>query len=149
MQTSLVFAALALMGAAACHRAEANRNESSAPSVAPPRGALVLGQPITTSIVPIAQIAHDPGRFEGRTFATTGKVSAVCQEAGCWMEIGDEQTQAHVRMHGHSFFVPKTASGRIARVQGTLVPRRPGSTNRCEGSRETQVEVDATGVELD
>ena len=36
--------------------------------------------------------------------------------------------QAHVRMHGHNFFVPKTASGHVARVQATLVK---GSDEEC------------------
>ncbi|HEY8040607.1 MAG TPA: DUF4920 domain-containing protein, partial [Polyangiaceae bacterium] len=84
--------------------------------------------------------------------ATTGKVTAVCQEMGCWMEIRDESGQAHVRMHGHTFFVPKTASGHLARVQATVVK---GAAQECDeegpatGNALTKVELDATGVELD
>lgn len=151
MRTHLTLAILAVVGTVSCNRATTDTSASSAAPSAQPTttAAVVLGQPITSTVVPIADVAHDPHRFEGRSFATTGKVSAVCQEAGCWMEIGDEQTQAHVRMHGHSFFVPKTASGRVARVQATLVPKRPGASDSCEGSKVTQVELDATGVELD
>ena len=113
------------------------------------RSAVALGERITSPSVPIADIARDPRRFEGQSFATSGKVTAVCQEAGCWMEIGDDSAQAHVRMHGHSFFVPKTAAGRIARVQATIVPQRGGGHDDCEGRGVTQLELDATGVELD
>ena len=49
-----------------------------------------------------------------------GKVTAVCQNRGCWMEIGDETKRAHIKMAGHSFFVPKTAFGHHAIVQGQL-----------------------------
>ncbi|GAH33995.1 unnamed protein product, partial [marine sediment metagenome] len=44
-----------------------------------------------------------------------------CQHMGCWMEIKDDSGEAHIKMAGHSFFVPKTASGRKARVLATLV----------------------------
>src|ERR1700722_5339286 len=91
-------------------------------------GTLLLGERITTTVVPLADIAKDPARYANRTVTTTGKVTSVCQEMGCWMEIRDESGQAHVRMHGHSFFVPRTASGHVARVQATVVK---GSDEEC------------------
>jgi hypothetical protein len=112
--------------------------------------AVVLGQPVTSADrVSLSAIAKDPRQFEGRTFSTTGKVTAVCQEAGCWMDLTDDQAHAHVRMHGHSFFVPKSAAGRLARVQATLVPKRGAGHDDCEASQATQFDLDATGVELD
>jgi hypothetical protein len=71
---------------------------------------------------------------------------------GCWMEIQDASGQAHVRMHGHSFFVPKTAAGHVARVQATVVP---GKNEECDeqppaaAATMAKVELDATGIELD
>ena len=69
------------------------------------------------------------------------------------MELADASGQAHVRMHGHSFFVPRTAPGHTARVQARLVPARAGGTD-CENdgkdpSGTARVELDATGVEID
>ena len=101
--------------------------------------------------MPLADIAKDPARYANRTVTTTGKVTAVCQEMGCWMEIRDEAGQAHIRMHGHNFFVPKTASGHVARVQATVVK---GSDEECAekgpaSGTLAKVELDATGVELD
>jgi hypothetical protein len=114
-------------------------------------GTLLLGERVTSPVVPLADIAKDPARYANRSVATTGKVTAVCQEMGCWMEIRDESGQAHVRMHGHDFFVPKTASGHVARVQATLVK---GSDEECAekgpaAGTVAKVELDATGVELD
>jgi hypothetical protein len=114
-------------------------------------GTLLLGERITSPFVPLADIAKNPAQYAGHTVATTGKVTAVCQEMGCWMEIRDEAGQAHIRMHGHSFFVPKTASGHVARVQATLVK---GSDEECaekgpSSGTLAKVELDATGVELD
>ena len=37
------------------------------------------------------------------------------------MEIKDDAGEAHVKMAGHAFFVPRTASGKRAKVSGTLV----------------------------
>jgi hypothetical protein len=121
------------------------------------KGTLAIGERITVPIVPLAEIASNPARYASQVVATRGKVTAVCQEMGCWMEMQDESGQAHVRMHGHQFFVPKTASGHFARVQATIVahPGAAGEKDCEEGAKPTagralaKVELDATGIELD
>lgn len=116
------------------------------------KGTLVLGERITAKILPLASLANESRRYEDQVVATTGTVTAVCQEMGCWMEIRDDSAHAHVRMHGHTFFVPKTASGHIARVQAKVVR---GAAGACDESATTsdrasaRLELDATGVELD
>jgi hypothetical protein len=113
----------------------------------------VLGERITSPVVPLADLAAHPGAYGSRSIATSGKVTAVCQEMGCWMELADASGKAHVRMHGHDFFVPKTASGHLARVQATVVAGAKGSDDECEdekeGAKQAKVQLDATGVELD
>jgi hypothetical protein len=86
-------------------------------------GTLRVGAPIEASAekVSLADIAKNPSAFIGKKFATTGTVTAVCQHMGCWMEIKDDAGEAHVKMAGHAFLVPKTASGRKARVLAMLV----------------------------
>ncbi len=134
-----------------CARPSGGAPAPAASASAGSTGTLLLGERITTAVVPLADIAKDPARYANRTVTTTGKVTSVCQEMGCWMEIRDESGQAHVRMHGHSFFVPKTASGHVARVQATVVK---GSDEECAekgpaGAGLAKVELDATGIELD
>ncbi|HEY8087542.1 MAG TPA: DUF4920 domain-containing protein, partial [Polyangiaceae bacterium] len=121
--SALLFALLA-----ACARDGKDGSAATSSASAPSGGTLLLGERIHGTVVPLADIAKDPTRFAGRSVTTTGKVTAVCQEMGCWMEIRDDAGQAHVRMHGHDFFVPKTAAGHIARVQATLVK---GSDEEC------------------
>jgi hypothetical protein len=70
---------------------------------------------------------------------------------GCWLEMHDASSQAHVRIHGHAFFVPKTAPGHTARVQARLVG---GAEEECAEHGEkkpglARVELEATGVEID
>ena len=93
------------------------------PSPAAPEGALRLGAPIESSVekASLTDVAKNPAAFTNKKFATTGTVTAVCQHMGCWMEIKDDSGAAHIKMAGHGFFVPKTASGRKARVLATLV----------------------------
>jgi hypothetical protein len=95
--------------------------------------ALRLGAPIEASVqkVALADVAKAPSSFVGKTFATTGTVTAVCQHMGCWMEIKDDASEAHIKMAGHSFFVPKTASGRKARVLAKL-EKADGKSGACE-----------------
>ena len=103
---------------------------SAAPAPPAPEGALRLGSPIekTVATASLSDVATNPAAFTGKQFATTGTVTAVCQHMGCWMEIKDDSGEAHIKMAGHGFFVPKTASGRKARVLATLVK------NEAEGS---------------
>jgi len=136
-------------------------------------GALRLGTPIEASAekVALADVAKNPSAFVGKKFATTGTVTAVCQHMGCWMEIKDDSGEAHIKMAGHAFFVPKTASGRKARILATLVKSEEqgacgdegmhaaggggGGKKGCRAEAESQLgrplaklELVADGVEL-
>jgi len=130
-----------------------NPSSAATPATSPSGNAVHLGAPISGPEVLLADVAKDPTTFTGRSFTTHGTVTSVCQEMGCWMEIKDGSSGAHLRMHGHSFFVPKTASGRTARVQATIVPA--GAPKACAGEAECAgkdlalLQLDATGVELD
>jgi hypothetical protein len=151
MASRVAVVALLAFTAACSHRSERSSGPPPASSVAQ-QGTLAIGERISQPIVSLADIAKDPDRYANRVVATTGKVTAVCQEMGCWMEIQDDSGRAHIRMHGHSFFVPKTASGHRARVQATVIPNRGGSGGEdcTEGSSQlAKVQLDATGVELD
>ena len=126
------FTVVALVAVAACNTGKdvtvspEPKATATAPAPAPapaPEGALRLGAPIETSAekVALTDIAKSPSSFVGKKFATTGTVTAVCQHMGCWMEIKDDSGEAHIKMAGHAFFVPKTASGRKAKVFATLI----------------------------
>ena len=77
---------------------------------------------------------------------------------GCWMEIADDSGQAHIKMAGHSFFVPKDANGHRARIQGKVLPSGTedtcGSKDSCRENAEkdtgrvAKIEIEATGIEF-
>lgn len=129
MRFAPLLAAVCLL---ACNTGETAKPE---PAPAPPAaqaaaGSLRLGSPIESSVqtVALSDVAKNPNAYVGKKVVTTGTVTAVCQHMGCWMEIKDDASQAHIKMAGHSFFVPKTASGKKARVLATL------AQNEAEGA---------------
>jgi hypothetical protein len=118
-----------------------------------PASGTKLGDPITAAKVSLGDIARQPAAYAGKTVATAGTVTAVCQAMGCWMEIKDDVGEAHVKMHGHSFFIPKTSSGRKARVQAVVEQTNPDEECSEEAAKQTgkpvaKLQLDATGVEL-
>jgi len=123
--------------------------EHAAPAGSAPASTGKFGAPITAKeTTSLAAIAKDPKAFKGKTIMTQGTVSAVCQERGCWMEITDADLDANVRMHGHSFFVPKTSSGKKARVQGTVMLMKDGKECAEMNATGASLELDATGIEI-
>ena len=142
---------LLLLVAAACTKADSKAPAASAPA------ANHMGAPIVASapVVALATVVKDPAQYKGKPFVTSGTVTAVCQSMGCWMEIKDDTSEAHIKMAGEKFFVPKTSAGHKARVQGTLVDVA-GEDVECakEASEQTgkqvaKIQLEATGVELD
>ncbi len=128
---------------------------AAAEQPAPAHAGQTLGAPITVAdATALSAIVQNPSRYSGQTIRTEGVVTAVCQAAGCWMQISDAEQRVHVKMHGHAFFIPRNASGRRARVQGTVVGGNPNGHCEQEAAEATgqqaaqRLEIDATGVEL-
>jgi hypothetical protein len=123
----------------------------------------VHGKAITEpGAVTLADVARDPNTFATKTFVVKGTVSAVCEHRGCWMELGDAGSSAHLRMSGHAFFVPRDSAGKQARVEARLVadPNAPmcdeakektGCTAEAEkslGRPLAKLQLEALGVEI-
>jgi hypothetical protein len=108
--------------------------------------------------VPLTALVQSSDRYASQTIRTEGTVTAVCQSMGCWMEIGDDTGQAHIKMAGHSFFIPAAANGHRAIVQGKVLsaaePNACGGKDGCREKAEAatgriaKVEIEATGVEF-
>jgi Domain of unknown function (DUF4920) len=116
-----------------------------------------FGQPVTESkATTLTDLVKEPNKFADQTVRTEGTVSAVCKSMGCWMEIADTSGQAHIKMAGHSFFVPRDASGHRAIVQGKVKGSGAdkgmcGADDGCGQGASAQmakVEIEATGIEF-
>src|SRR5579883_1793813 len=122
-------------------------------SAAAPAGTLRLGEPITEKMVALSDITKNAKAYENKVVATSGTVFAVCQSMGCWMEIKDDATEAHVKLAGHKFFVPKTSSGHKARVQAKVLKTNPDDECAQEAAEQTgkplaKLQLEASGVEI-
>ena len=119
----LVMLGLFVAGCDTGSQAPAAKKEPAPAPATTSDAALKLGAPIdsSTQSVALSDVAKTPSAFTDKELVTTGTVTSVCQHMGCWMEIKDDSSEAHIKMAGHKFFVPKTASGRKARVMAKLV----------------------------
>lgn len=152
--------ALVLLAAAACNRAPASDKHADKPATTAEKPAAAsankVGEPIsaTAPVVALADVMKNPDAYKGKSFVTSGTVTAVCQEMGCWMEIKDANTEAHIKMAGEKFSVPKTSAGHTARVQGTIVDVADGDEDCAQeaaeqtGKQVAKIQLEATGVEL-
>jgi Domain of unknown function (DUF4920) len=156
---AFVAGALAVSG---CSKRERDLEPSSAPApggvqhaTATTRTALTqkkFGAAITEQTsTALDALLREPVKYQTKTVRTEGVVSAVCKSMGCWMEIAEPSGQAHIKMAGHGFFVPRDASGHRAVVQGTVL--RPSNDECSEEAKQqtgavAKIEIEATGVEF-
>ena len=176
MHTSRLFVSLAglTLLLAACSKSEApaaqpDPQPAAVPTQAPaqPQGATAegikpltqkkFGQPVTEAkTTALTDLTKEPAKFAEQTVRTEGVVSAVCKSMGCWMEIADTSGKAHIKMAGHSFFVPRESSGHRAVIQGkVLAPEGEkgvcGADDGCGqggSAKMAQVNIEATGIEF-
>jgi hypothetical protein len=116
-----------------------------------------FGQPVTEAkTTALTDLTKEPAKFADQTVRTEGTVSAVCKSMGCWMEIADASGQAHIKMAGHSFYVPRDANGHRAVIQGKVMPAGGGegvcgAKDGCgqeDSAKMAKVEIEATGIEF-
>jgi hypothetical protein len=154
-------------------RADSERTAAASASVTPAVSKAVYGAPIAApGSVALVDVAKDPSKFTGKEVVVSGKVSAVCEHRGCWMELSEAGdgtvAAAHIKMAGHAFFVPRDAAGKQARVQAKVIadpsaaaacgdPSEPtkdgksGCTAEAEkalGRPLAKLQLEASGVEL-
>lgn len=155
-ESSAAGQAPAAQAAAPEHRPGDHHGEANAARAAQPAtfGSRRFGEALGRDVAParLSEMLQAPDRYRTQPVRIEGTVAAVCQAMGCWMELRDQNTQAHIRMHGHSFFVPRDVNGKRAFVQGTLVAAHPPTECDQEAREATgqvaQIELDATGIEV-
>jgi hypothetical protein len=86
-----------------------------------------IGMPIEARpILRFAVVDATPEKFFHQTLLVEGKVKAVCQNKGCWMQIEENGRVAWVRWEtgcGGKYAFPKDAAGRRVLVQGSFYPK--------------------------
>lgn len=87
-------------------------------------GELKLGKPLTVKDpVSVDKIYAEPEKFLGKTVAVKGKITAVCQMMGCWMNLTDATSgkMIRIKVNDGEIEFPKNGAGKIAIAEGTLM----------------------------
>ena len=81
-----------------------------------------LGKPLALKEpVAIATLLAHPDDYAGKTVQVKGRIAAVCQMMGCWMDIANEYgRQVHVKVKDGEIVFPKDSPGKLATVEGTF-----------------------------
>ena len=82
-----------------------------------------MGQKFTIA-EPLAvdAVLANPDPYVGKTVQVKGKVTEVCQMAGCWMALADLETAKvlRVKVNDGDIVFPKEAVGKVAIAEGML-----------------------------
>ncbi|MBI5085041.1 MAG: DUF4920 domain-containing protein [Acidobacteria bacterium] len=82
-----------------------------------------LGKPLTLKKqTAIATLSAKPAEFVGKAVQVKGKISEVCENMGCWMNLVDPETKTTVKIKvkdGEIVF-PKDSVGKMAVAEGTF-----------------------------
>lgn len=83
---------------------------------------IAVGSEITVKKpVKIAKLAKNPDKFVGKTIRIEGTAKAVCQGAGCWVEVSDDHGVTFLaKSLDESVLLPKDSAGRSIVVQGVV-----------------------------
>src|SRR5688572_4767128 len=77
-----------------------------------------------TEATSIKALYEAPEKFVGKTIRIDGVVTAVCEEMGCWMALGEtDKAEATVRLkveHGGGIVFPISAKGKKASAEGVF-----------------------------
>jgi hypothetical protein len=81
-----------------------------------------LGAPLTvTEAMPLATLMAAPEPFVGKTVQVSGKVIEVCEMAGCWMNLTDNEGHVlRIKVEDGVIVFPKDSVGKQAIAEGKL-----------------------------
>lgn len=86
-------------------------------------GETKLGNPLKLkSKIAISSLVTDRDKYIGKDVQVKGKVTEVCQKAGCWMLVADDKGNAvKIKVKDGEIVFPKDAPGKTAIVEGKFV----------------------------
>ena len=124
-----------------------------APQPVLPRGEHI-GEPIEPrEIVTFSNVHANPSAYFEKTVLVEANATAVCQRAGCWMQIEDDGDEAMVRWEsgcGGKYAFPKDLAGERVLVQGSFYPKTISEEDAAHLEEEAgePLEVERDGYEF-
>jgi hypothetical protein len=93
-----------------------------------------------TEATSIKALYETPDKFVGKTIRIDGVVTAVCEEMGCWMALGEsDKSQNTVRLkveHDAGIVFPIAAKGKMASAEGVFEKISDGDKEAKEAAAE-------------
>jgi len=79
-----------------------------------------LGKPLTVKeAMPLATLVAHADDYVGKTVQVRGKITAVCQMMGCWMELTNDAGQkVRIKVEDGVLVFPKDSAGKVAVAEG-------------------------------
>ena len=69
----------------------------------------------------ISEIINNPDNYIGKKVLVEGEILAVCQNAGCWMEVANKKgDKIRVKVKDGEIIFPKEGLGKTAIVEGEV-----------------------------
>ena len=129
---------------------------ASAPAFAETCEKTAYGAGVTLSeTTAVAAILDQPAAFTGKQVRIEGEVEAVCEMAGCWMEIlaVDGGRTLKVKVKDGDIVFPVSAKGKRATAQGKVedleMSRAKYIQHRKHAAKETGVPFDEASLQGD
>lgn len=94
---------------------------------------------------PIKALYASPEKYVGKTIRVDGVVTAVCQEMGCWMALGEsEKAEDTIRLkveHEGAIVFPISAKGKQASAEGVFDRIAATDTHGHEAAKEQSAQL--------
>jgi hypothetical protein len=101
-----------------------------------------------TEATSIKALYETPDKFVGKTIRIDGVVTAVCEEMGCWMALGEtDKAQNTVRLkvdHDANIVFPIAAKGKNASAEGVFEKIADGDKEAKEAASEQAAQSKGT-----
>ncbi len=106
---------------------------------------LIYGNPFDAQeTVEVITVLENPADYLDKEVAMSGTLTAVCQKAGCWVRMGDEDNDLFVKFGDHDFTIPMDTKGDVI-VHGTLIEKETSVDELkhfAEDAGKSQEEID-------
>jgi len=113
---------------------------------------LKLGKPLASdSPIALATLLAHSEDYVGKTVQVKGKISAVCQEMGCWMElVNDSGQKLRIQVKDGEIVFPKDSAGKTAIAEGKftkiVLTREQAVEQAQEDARDSGKKFDPASI---
>ncbi|HXB67621.1 MAG TPA: DUF4920 domain-containing protein [Candidatus Acidoferrales bacterium] len=107
-----------------------------------------LGKPLAVKDpVSIQALLSHAGNYVGKTVQVKGRITEVCQMAGCWMELTNDDGQlVRIKVNDGDIVFPKDAAGKEAVAEGKFARIE---LTRAQAVAQAKEEADEKGRKFD